>query len=181
MYIEAPGKRVLVRSTKEEDFSALLILWNDGLVMKSVGFPQGLGYDMERVSQWYTWLQESPHRHHFVVHSPELGFCGEVYYETDSEHRRAGLDIKFIPMAQGRGLATDALRTIINLVFESEPEIEAVWTEPSPENLAARKLYQRCGLAEKERPADLPEGFSYWELNRVDWGKNQSSWRQIIE
>lgn len=156
-----------IRPTAEADLPDLLTLWNDGRVMQWVGFPRGLGYDTERVRDWFRRLKADPTRHHFVVHAEGAGFCGELFYAVDSKHRRAGLDIKFVPAAQGRGLATQALRALIDLVFTSEPQVDAVWTEPALNNLAARRLYDRCGLRPTARPADMGPGESYWELRRA--------------
>ena len=164
------SKRVTIRRTTEVDLADLMALWNDGRVMTWLGFPDGLGYDPERIRDWYERLQSNSDRHHFVVHAEGVGFCGEVYYAMEKADGRAGLDIKFTPQAQGQGLATDALKTLIGLVFESEPEIDAVWTRPSAENIAAQKLYKRCGLRAKPGPLDKERGFAYWELRREDWG-----------
>ena len=163
------GVSVTIRRTTDADLPDLMALWNDGRVMKWVGFPDGLGYDPESIREWYTRLESNSDRHHFVVHAEDLGFCGEVYYAVEKAHRRAGLDIKFVPKAQGRGLATDALKRLIRIVFESEPDVHAVWTEPSEENIAARKLYERCGLRPKPRPLDIQQRPLYWELRREDW------------
>lgn len=152
-----------------------MALWNDGRVMRWVGYPDGLGYDREDVEKWFYWIQASPVRRHFVVHAAGIGFCGELYYKADRVHRRAELDIKLIPEAQGQGIATEALKGLIRIVFESEPEINAVWTEPSEENQAARRLYGRCGLEPKLRPADMLPGYSYWELRREDW---KDGWKE---
>ncbi len=162
------GKRVTLQRTTEADLPDLMTLWNDGRIMKWMGFPNGLGCDPEKIKDWYERLSLNSDRHHFVVYAG-VGFCGEVYYVVDKAHRRAGLDIKFMPKAQGQGLATDALKTLIRVVFESEPEIDAVWTGPSAENIAARNLYERCGLRPKPRPLDMKQGLSYWELRREDW------------
>ena len=163
------GERITIRRTREDDLSDVLALWNDGRVMRWVGFPDGLGYDLKKMRGWFDKLQSDSAVNHFVVHTEYLGFCGEVFYAVDEVHARAGLDIKFIPAAQGQGLATDALKTLIRMVFESEPDIDAVWTEPAPENVAACKLYDRCGLSAKPRPSDMEQGPSYWELRRADW------------
>lgn len=171
--VEIRGEYVTIRTTVEDDLPDLMTLWNDGEVMKWVEFPNGLGYDFDQLRNWFRQLQANPNRHHFVVHVEGIGFCGEVYYKTDKVHRRASLDIKIIPKAQGRGIATVALTMLIDHVFESEPEIEAVWTQPSEENFAARRLYARCGLRPKPRPADLEQGPSYWELRREDWAEGQ--------
>ena len=163
---EISGARANLRSTTPADLPDLLRLWNDGRVMRWVGFPEGLSYDQTKMESWFERLQANPHCHHFVVHSPEIGFCGEAYYAADPIQRRAGLDIKLRPEAQGQGIAVDALTTLINYIFETEPDIQAVWTEPSEQNLASRKLYTRCGLKPCPRPADLEPYESYWELSR---------------
>jgi len=154
------------RPTTEADLPDLLALWNDGRVMQWVGFRSGLCYDLERARGWFQRLKSDPARHHFVVHAQGVGFCGELCYAVDSVHRRAGLDIKFVPAAQGKGLATKALRALVDLVFRSEPQVDAVWTEPALNNAAARRLYGRCGLKPTPRPADMTAGSSYWELRR---------------
>jgi len=136
--------------------------------MRWVGFPKGLGYDQAKIEDWFERLQADPCCHHFVVHSPEIGFCGEAYFAADPSHRQASLDIKLLPEAQGQGIAFDALSTLIGYIFETEPDIQAVWTEPSEQNLAARRLYTRCGLQPRPRPADLEPYESYWELSRDD-------------
>ncbi len=167
--LELRGRRVVIRTTSEEDLPALMALWNDGEVMHWVGFPEGLGYDEARTARWLAWIRSSPDRHHFCVYAEEIGFCGETYCGVDREHRRGALDIKFTPPARGGGRSLDALMTHIDWCFRTLPEIDVVFTEPSPENLAARTLYYSCGLRPAERPADLEPYPSYWELRREEW------------
>lgn len=165
------GAQVVIRTTTQEDLAELLSLWNDGRVMKWVGFPDGLGYDAEKMSKWFDLVQRQPNSHHFIVRTEDGEFCGEVYYDVDTEHRRAGLDVKFRPKAQGRGLATDALNSLIRHVFETEKDVQVVWTEPREGNSASRKLYARCGLEPEPRPADLEPFESYWALSREKWSR----------
>ncbi len=167
--IEFHGNRVTICTTTRQDLADLMTLWNDGRVMRWVGFPNGLGYDEEKIKTWFEKLQSQPHRHHFVVHADGVGFCGEVYYAVEQEHRRAKLDIKFVAGAQGHGLATDALQTLIRHVFMNEKEVDVVWTEPRQDNIASRKLYARCGLTPQPRPTDLEPFESYWALSRESW------------
>lgn len=163
--------RVVLRPTTKSDLADLIRLWNDGRVMKWVSFPNGLGYTDGQMKQWLEALQANPNRHHFMVIADEIGFCGEVYYEVDALHQRAGLDIKLIPDAQGRGIATEALTLLIAHVFHLEAQVQSVWTEPGNLNLTAKRLYKRCGLGPAIRPPDLPTGTSYWELRRPDTSK----------
>lgn len=155
-----------LRETCEDDLDDLVELWNDGRVMRWVCYPDGLGITMQGAIDWLAWLRRDEHRHHYVVIAVGTGFCGEAYYRTDFARRRAELDIKLRPEAQGKGVATRALSALIDLVFVTEPDIDAVWTEPWPENERAQTLYARCGLVPRPRPADLPSGPSYWERRR---------------
>ncbi len=163
------GDRITIRTTTRDDLPALMELWNDGRVMRWVGKPDGLGYNADTIGRWFEKLESDPNRHHFCVYAPDIGFCGEVYYAIDGAYRRAGLDIKFRPEAQGRGLAADALNTLIRHIFESESALEIVWAEPSSANSAAQKLYARCGLEPQPRPADLWEAESFWACRKDRW------------
>ncbi len=162
------GKKVILHKTTGKDLPDLVDLWNDGRVMKYAGFPEGLGYNLEKASDWFNKLQKEKNRHHFVVYSKDIGFCGEVYYKIDAKYKRAGLDIKFRFEAQGKGLASDALIALIEFIFKNEPDTDAVWTEPAKENLAAQKLYRRCGLTPQVRPKNLKGENEYWERKRND-------------
>jgi RimJ/RimL family protein N-acetyltransferase len=153
-------------------------LWNDGRVMKWVGFPNGLGYDSDAVEAWFAKVESNSDRHHFIVIAPDLEFCGETYYAVDIEHRRASLDIKLLPEVQGQGFATDALKTLIKHVFAAEEGVESVWTQPSRANKAARQLYRRCGLRPAPRLTEIKDGESYWALSREAWKETENGREQ---
>lgn len=76
MILEIKGERVIIRKTTERDLGDLQKLWNDGRVMKWVGFPDGLGYDRETFEAWLAEVEANPARHHFVIVAPEMGFFG---------------------------------------------------------------------------------------------------------
>lgn len=59
--MRARGDEVALRSTSVSDLPDLMALWNDGRVMKWVGFPDGLGYDATSVAQWFVRLRARPH------------------------------------------------------------------------------------------------------------------------
>lgn len=164
--LRLPGRKVVLQTTQESDLPHVLALWNCGEVMRWVGFPEGLGYDADRLRRWHEAVSRNPDRRHFSIHSPELGYCGEAHCSVDRRNRRGSLDIKLLPHAQGGGRSRDAFLTLIRWVFGSFSEVDAVWTEPSPANLAARTLYYSCGLRPAPRPADLEPYPSYWELTR---------------
>lgn len=161
------ARRLTLTSTRVEDLPDLIALWNDGRVMQWVGFPEGLGYTAEKAGRWLDGLAQSATSYHYCARTRDGEFLGEVFCRLDPENRRAGLDIKFLPDAQGRGLSREALLTLIDWIFDRFPEIAAVWTEPRADNLAARTLYYACGLRETERPTGMHEADSYWERRRA--------------
>ena len=161
--IEIRGRRILARSTTEADLPDLLAPWNDGRVMKWVHLPEGLGWDMDRMRRWLSRLDDQRRRAHFIVEDEDGRFCGELHYRRVEGAPIYALDIKFRPEAQGRGLAAEAFELLIEHVFATEPDCETVYTEPWPENEAAKTLYRRCGLRPRKRPEVLGEGPSYWE------------------
>ncbi len=171
--MENHGNRVTIRPTTCKDLLVLMGLWNDGRVMRWVGKPDGLAYGADDVFAWYHKMQADPSRHHFVVHAPEVGFCGELYYAVDNLHRRASLDIKFRPEAQGHGLATESFAWLIRRVFECEPDVDIAWTEPSSDNSRAHKLYARCGFSAQPRPIDLWQADSFWAITRDEWQRGE--------
>ena len=156
---------MIVVATAEQHLPDLIELWNEPDVMRWVGFPDGLGMTPAGATAWFDAVTSDPSRHHFVVMADDV-FCGEVYYRVDTPAVTAGLDVKLLPTARGRGLATAALITVIEWVFTRELSVEAVWTEPSDGNAAAQRLYTRCGLVPAQRPAPLPPGPSDWERRR---------------
>ena len=156
---------MVLRETTAADLPDLRELWNDGRVMRWVGFPTGLGMTAGQAASWLDAIRRDPTRHHYVVVERQLGFCGEAYYRVRPE-RRAELDIKLRPEAQGRGIATAALSRLIETVFAREPDVDAVFTEPNDGNEAAERLYARCGLRPAPRPPGLWPADSYWERRR---------------
>lgn len=166
------SEHVTLRQTTQDDLPFLKSLWNDGRVMKWVGFPNGVGYTDESIAAWFKKRSSESNFFHYIVWNDDSCRCGEVSYCIERKYRRAGLDVKFIPESQGRGLATDALRALIDHIFLVKQDVYEVWTEPSPENAAARRLYTKCGLIEKPRPVDMEQGIPYWAFERLRWNKH---------
>lgn len=167
--MEIVSDRLILRSTRKSDLPFLQGLWNDGRVMRSVGFPNGVGYTDDSISAWFDCSASEPCFHHFIVWEKNGSPCGEVHYRVEATWNRAGLDVKFTPEKQGKGFATEALSALISHVFIEEPDVEEVWTEPAAANDAAKRLYTRCGLRAKDRPMDMKPGESYWALERGRW------------
>jgi len=167
---------VNVREVRESDLEEIMRLWNDGEVMKFVGFPQGLGINMEEMLAWYQRLDaRRPLVNAYAIYADGLGYCGESFYRIEEKSSNsAALDIKLFKKARGQGLGTIGLTYAIEQAFAHGAS--RVWVDPHPENEKALALYRRLGFVEKKTPAFLkadeshmnPPGV-YMEITRGDW------------
>lgn len=163
---------IIIRDTKKEDLSNIMELWNNGEVMYYVGFPNGLGVTLEQLEGWLDGVNQNELRKHYSIYTEELGYCGETYYEIDTVHDLATLDIKLLPKAQGKGIANKALSYAIHQVFEHSLASRA-YVEPNPENKKAWKLYDKLGFISKPRPDFLEAYDIYLEITKEVWNKNK--------
>jgi len=138
--------------------------------MSFVGFPDGLGYTLEKLEDWLTWVMNKPSRCHYSIYNKEIGYCGETFYDVDAETGTSALDIKLLPMAQGKGIAKTALEFVINKAFD-EGNAERVYVDPHPDNHKAWTLYGKLGFISKPRPKYLEDYDTYLEITKDEWSR----------
>ena len=136
--------------------------------MSFVGFPDGLGISLEKLDKWLVWAINKPIRCHYSVYNNEIGYCGETFYDTDTETGTACLDIKLLPVAQGKGIAQTALKFAISKAFDTG-NAERVYVDPHPDNHKAWVLYEKLGFISKPRPKYLKDGDTYLEITKYEW------------
>ena len=157
-----------IRETSKSDFENIVKLWNNGEVMSFVGFPEGLGSTLDEMDEWLTWALNKPNRCHYSIYNDEIGYCGETFYNVNAETGTSCLDIKLLPMAQGKGIAQTALKFAINKAF-GVGNAERVYVEPHPNNRKAWTLYEKLGFVSKPRPKYLEDGDTYLEITKDEW------------
>jgi RimJ/RimL family protein N-acetyltransferase len=158
---------MIIHPTTPVDLDALQTLWNDGDVMRFVGFPEGLNMTSEKMQRWYAWLDEGrPQRDHFSIYDSEI-FCGESFYAID-DHGYAALDIKLFAFARSKGFGQRGLRHAIREAYNHGAH--TVWVDPHENNVKALALYQRLGFRASPRPAHQEEtpGYAYLQLRKQD-------------
>jgi len=148
---------ITIRETGECDLENVLALWNDGDVMKFVGFPDGLCETMDGMVRWYMWIENNrPRVNHYCIYADGFGYCGEAFYALDPDHDHlASLDIKLFSKARGKGIATRAMSFVITKAFENGAQ--KAWVDPNPENIKAIALYERLGFIVRDMPGHLRE------------------------
>ena len=125
-----------IRETGLQDLANIQELWNDGQVMKYVGFPAGLGITIAQLEEWLPWAIAKPQRCHYSIYQNEIGYCGETFYDVNPTTGTAVLDIKLLPKARGYGIATQALNFAIDKAFKTGGA-ERVYVDPHPDNQKA--------------------------------------------
>ncbi len=139
---------ITVKETSSEDLPLLASLWNDGNVMKWVGFPEGLSMNVEKMVSWYNRLQANPHEQHYSIYDGEHQFCGETFARQIDQTFE--VDIKLFANQQGKSIAAYGLSFMMAKVFMQKIDALIV-VDPHPENIRALNLYQRLGFQKTER------------------------------
>lgn len=161
-------ENIIIKKTERDDLENLMTLWNDGDVMKYVGFPNGLGVSFEDLECWLKRMDENQLGEHYSIYSDELGYCGETYYSVDETHRLGELDIKLFSKARGRGIARYALEKAIANAFATG-KCDRVYVDPSPLNVKAWALYEKIGFKGAKRPTYLEPSDVFLELQFEDY------------
>jgi len=164
--------RVTLRETTAADLPNIKSLWNDGDVMKFVGFPDGLGITNDELDSWLVWVIDKRLRCHYSIYADEVGYCGEAFYDVNPDTSVASLDIKLLPVARGKGIAKQALSFAIDQAFGVGGAAKC-YVDPNLANLKARALYEKLGFKPKPHPPWLAttRGLEtiYLEISKTDW------------
>ncbi len=71
--------------------------------------------------------------------------CIEYAEETDPDYRHAGIDLFVATRSQGRGIGTDALRTVLSYLIDDLGHHRVI-IDPSVENERAVHVYEKLGF-----------------------------------
>jgi ribosomal-protein-alanine N-acetyltransferase len=100
-------------------------------------------------------LFEDPRPH--VERKPSLDFhlgivdkdtqksIGDIWIFDIENKRMAKVGYRLSPKFWGRGVATEALSSIVRLCFETT-ELQRLWAEVHTENLASVRVLEKCGF-----------------------------------
>lgn len=139
---------ITIKEIDETDLENVMALWNNGQVMKFVGFPTGLHKTIDDMRTWFEKLKGNrPFWNRYAVYDDVLGYCGEAGYTLrDGVYN---MDIKLLPHAQGRGIAKQAFSYAITQAFQNGAE--AVQVSPWDINSRSIALYKKLGFKETHR------------------------------
>lgn len=166
--IENQVKDIQIKKTSVEDLENLATLWNDGDVMRFVGYPEGLGVTIGQLQKWHKSIEESELSEHYSIYHKELGYCGESFYSVIKGQDLSMLDIKLFSKARGKGIGRYALEYAIVNAFKTT-SCSRVYVDPCRENVDAWRLYEKLGFVEAKRPEFLEPSEIYLELTKENF------------
>ena len=103
------------------------------------------GYDAERIHREYFDEPDGDAVVYAVEHDGRVVGLIQSYEEDDPEYRHAGIDVALATADHGRGLGTDAVRTLARHLFDHDGHHRLV-IDPAAENARAIRCYEKVGF-----------------------------------
>jgi len=115
MEVLIQGERILLRPWREEDADGLARLWTDGLVMRHVGFPNGLSVTREEIPEIIVRARSVREigrgGYRLAVTDRHTGeFMGEAAVGRVEPDGTSRPDVKLLPRFWGQGYGTEVIR-----------------------------------------------------------------------
>ncbi len=147
------GASVVLRPTAPDDVPALAAIRATPEVRARWRGEDDLGADVAADL-------EDPDVHPFTVeHQGRVVGMIQWYAEEEPDYRHAGIDIFLAPTVHGRGLGSDAVRTLARHLIDDHGHHRLV-IDPAADNTAAIRCYEKVGfrpvgiMRQYERGAD---------------------------
>ena len=134
---ELRGERVLLRPLTEEDVPVL----REALATPEVA--RWWGGEQDR--DGWPWTDDPSAVRYAVVVAGEVAGLIQYAEETDPDYRSAGVDVFLHPRWSGRGLGTEAVRTIVTHLIRDRGH-HRLTIDPAVANEAAIRCYAKVGF-----------------------------------
>ena len=134
------GERIHLRPAAPDDRDRLRTILREPSVARGGGPPRDV------VDGADDWLDEDDDTTILVI-EVEGEIIGSIQYaeEADPDYRHAGIDLFIANAWQGRGLGTDAIRTVARYLFEVRGH-HRLTIDPSAANERAIRAYEGVGF-----------------------------------
>jgi aminoglycoside 6'-N-acetyltransferase len=133
------GEQVVLRPIRPDDREALLEVLSDpsvAAIWDTRGPEASVDETLAGHEHWTAWAIEV-----------DGEFCGSIQAseEDDNDYRSAGIDIYLHSRFQGRGLGTDAVRTLARYLIEVRGH-HRLTIDPAANNARAIRTYEKVGF-----------------------------------
>jgi len=157
--------KIMVRPVQIEDASTLVRWWNDGNIMKDVGFNNGIKTDIVKVEKQIKNQNHSNVKLFIICDTNNKQPIGELSYgELDLNDRSCRIGIKICETnLQGKRYGHDSICEFIKYLFTCFA-LNLIYIDTLHTNIRAINLYKKIGSDVIEIKKDFwtnPEGIIY--------------------
>lgn len=153
--------RIGVRNLEHSDIPTITRWWNNGELMKDMGFINGMGVTEEgllsRFEKQLKGENEILDSRIYIITDIKTGKAiGELQYgELDLENKKCRIAIKISELEyQGKGLGKEAILLFIEYL-KSKFGLNKIEIDTIHDNIRAFELYKKLGFKEVERIKDF--------------------------
>ena len=151
-----------VRMLNYSDIPTIIKWWNDGAVMKDMGFENGMGItESSLLSRFKKQLEADDttilDSRMFIITDRNTGQeIGELQYgELDLQNKKCRIAVKIAEIDyQGKGLGEESLSLFIGYLA-AELGLSKIEIDTIHDNLRAYNLYKKLGFLETKRVKDF--------------------------
>jgi aminoglycoside 6'-N-acetyltransferase len=132
------GQRVVLRPLRTGDIGRVAEIQAEPGVVRWWGFPDE--------AELHQQVEGSTEEKALAIESAgELVGLIQYYEENEPDFRHAGIDVFLAERARGRGLGTDAVRTLAQYLID-ERGYHRLTVDPAADNAAAIRAYEKVGF-----------------------------------
>ncbi len=165
-----------VRKVLIKDIDKLYKWWNDGEIMKSVGFPRGLGITKENIEEI---INKSNKNSELLIVEVDNTSIGEFHYKSGEKSVEVGIKI-CEKSYQQKGYGKSVMKIMMNRLF-SEFIIEKIVLDTCSENYPAQKLYESLGFEKIRYTKDSWKDQEGNSRSHIDYELTRRKWDEYGE
>jgi len=143
------GEKLALRKPEAGDLEFLMQMWNNGKVMNSFGYPEGIKATKEYMQKWFETVSSEDYQKRnaiFIVvgeSGKSIGECG--VYELNISHLSAELDVKIgAEELSGKGVEVEVVKVLTDYIFGNTP-LESLTSEVEASDDARKKALESNG------------------------------------
>lgn len=137
-------KRLRIRLATADDVAFLAAMWNDGRIMRFVGFPEGLGTSEDEVRAQLTSEPDGVIDRRLIVETMDGKRIGQAKLGSQNDDGLAHTDVKLLPEHWRKGYGTEIKSALLDWQF-THTDCKAVQGTPNQLNIGSIRMQEAVG------------------------------------
>ena len=171
--------RLIIHTAQVEDMPMYLALWTNPVIMKNMGFPNGLKITVEEIAAKIREQGETEYGCLLVAVLKTTGQAiGECKLQLPNDEGISETDVKLLPQFWGHKYGVEVKQGLVDYLF-THTDCGAVQGTPNIANIASIKMQEAVGAVrvaenvyefpEERRESTCPVHHYVYRVFRVDW------------